>query len=305
LTSNVPIGLVALRGTVNDRNEFIITTVPASSASTTNDMIVFPQIADGSGYATELILLNPASTPVSGSLEFSFPAATDRGTGSTFSYQLLPGEAWTIRTLGARTDVQVGFASLIPTAGQAAPAGTAVLKQSFGTMLNFEAGVPAAHALRRGVIFGVNDTAHRSVLALANRGPGTASIQLQTYRTDGSVPVPPKTISLGPHQHLARFLDELIPELPDDFEGKVILESTSPIFVITLRTLVNVSGAFLMTAMPVMDLDQTLSSTVSYFPQLVDGGNFSTEYLLLNTDAATARLQFFNLDGQPLAVPLR
>jgi hypothetical protein len=305
LTSNVPIGLVALRGTLNQRNEFIITTVPLSAGSTTGDIRAFPQIADGSGYATELILLNPTTTTISGALEFSFAAATDRGTATRFSYEIPAGAAWKLRTAGLRPEVQVGFATLIPAAGQEVPVATAILKQSFGTNLNFEAGVPAAQAFTRGVMFGVNDPAHRSVLALVNRGATAATIRLTAYRTNGSIPVPARTISLASNQHLAGFLDEVIPDLPGDFEGKVILESTAPIFMITMRTLVNQSGAFLMTAMPLIDLDQSPLSAVSYFPQLVDGGNFSTEYLLINSDPATAHLQFFGLDGQPLAVPLR
>jgi hypothetical protein len=305
LTSNVPIGLVALRGTVNERDEFIITTVPASSGPTTTGGSVFPQIADGGGYVTELILLNPAATTIGGSLDFSFTAATDRGTAATFTYEIPAGGVWKLRTSGSRTDIQVGFAALTPAAGQTLPAAAAILRQSRGSNVEFEAGVPAARPLTRAAMFGVTDAAHRTVFALVNRSAETATVRLTTYRANGTTAVPTKTISLASNQHLARFLDEMIPELPNDFDGKVILESTSPVFVITLRTLVNASGSFLMTAMPVIDLNESSSAATSYFPQLVDGGRFSTEFLLLNTDASTARLQFFNLEGQPLPVPLR
>ena len=81
-----------------------------------------------------------------------------------------------------------------------------------------------------------------------------------------------------------------------------MLESTSPIYAITLRTLVNASGAFLMTTMPLVDPFQTGASQPAYFPQLVDGGSYTTEFLLLNQSTSAARLQFFNTEGQPLAV---
>ncbi len=306
LTSDASFGLVALRGTVNDRGEFIITTVPATSGPAGTGTTVFPQIADGSGYVTELLLLNPATSSVTGTLEFSFSVSTDRGNNTRFPYDIPSGGVWKIRTSGSRPDVQTGFASIVPSTGSVTPAATAVLKQSAGTNLNFEAGVPAARAVTRGLMFGVTDATHRSVLAIANRGAAAASVRLTAYRQNGTIAAT-RTVSLAPNEHLAQFLNEskLLPELPSGFDGAILLESTSPVYAITLRTLVNVSGAFLMTAMTVLDLDQPAPATTSYFPQLVDGGNFSTEFLLLNTSAATGRLQFFDLQGLPLTLQIR
>jgi hypothetical protein len=136
-----------------------------------------------------------------------------------------------------------------------------------------------------------------------NHGSNAVSLTLTAYGATGTEQAS-RVLSLQPNQHLPRFLDELIPELPGDYEGTVTISANSPIHAMTLRTLVNRSGAFLMTAMPIIDLEAPMSN-IGYFPQLVDGGNFSTEYLLLNADATNAHLRFFGLDGQPLAVPLR
>ena len=57
--------------------------------------------------------------------------------------------------------------------------------------------------------------------------------------------------------------------------------------------------------MPLVDLNQPSPSGTSYFPQLADGVNYTTEFLLLNATAASARLQFFNTAGQPLPVSVR
>ena len=304
LSSNVPIGILGLRGTLNELHEFIMTIVPVTSGSTTTEVTVFPQIADGSGYVTELILLNPTSTMISGTLQFSFSVATDRGTNTTFTYEIPPAGVWRLKTQGARSDVQTGFASLTPASGNVVPEATAVLKRSTGTNLNFEAGVPAARALTRGETFAIRNVTYRTAIAIANRGSST-DVHLTAYRSDGTAASPAKTISLASSGQRAAFLDELIPELPPDFEGTVMLDSTSPVYAITLRTLVNASGAFLMTTMPLIDPSQPASSQTTYFPQLVDGGNYTTEFLLLNGSAATARLQFFNTEGQPLAVSFR
>jgi len=278
--------------------------VPVTSGSAATDVTVFPQIADGSGYGTELILLNPASTAIRGTLQFSFAAATDRGTSSTFAYEIPASGVWRLKTQGARPDVQTGFASLTPASGNVVPEGTAILKRWTGTNLEFEAGVPAARALIRAEMFAIRNATYRPAIAVANRGAST-DVRLTPYRSDGTAVAPATTIAFASSSQRAAFIDELIPELPADFEGTVTLDSTSPVYAITLRTLVNASGAFLMTTMPLVDPTQAGISQTTYFPQLVDGGNYTTEFLLLNASASTARLQFFNSDGQPLAVSFR
>jgi hypothetical protein len=305
LTSNVPIAVLALRGTINQSNDFIMATVPVFSGATTTEPTVFPQIADGSGFVTELILLNPAATTISGTVEFSGSVATDRGTSTTFPYQIPAGGTWTLKTTGNRSDVLTGFASVTPAAGGVAPVATAIFKQFTGSNLNFEAGVPAARAFTRAAMFGVRDATHRTALAVVNRGTGTTTVQLTALRSDGTMAAPAKTISLASSGRSAAFLDELIPELPANFDGTVTLESASPFYAITLRTLVNTSGTFLVTTMPLVDLNQPAPLGTSYFPQLADGVNYTTEFLLLNPAPASARLQFFNTAGQPLPVSFR
>ena len=304
LTSNVPIALLALRGTFNQSNDFIMATVPVFSGSTSTEPAVVPQIADGSGYVTELILLNPAATPITGTVEFSASVATDRGTNTTFPYVIPPSGTWTLKTTGTRQDALTGFASITPAAGNVAPVATAIFKQFTGSNLNFEAGVPAVRAFTRAVMFGTRDATHRTALAIVNRGTSTASVQLTALRSDGTT-VAQKTISLASSGRSAAFLDELIPELPASFDGTVLVESATPVYAITLRTLVNTSGTFLVTTMPLVDLNQPSPSGTSYFPQLADGVNYTTEFLLLNATAASARLQFFNTAGQPLPVSVR
>jgi len=303
--TDVPIAVLALRGTVNQSNDFIMTTVPVFSGTTTTEPALFPQIADGAGYVTELILLNPAPNPITGTVEFSASVATDRGTNTTFPYLIPVGGTWTLKTTGTQPNVLTGFASVTPAAGNVAPVATAVLKQFTGSNLNFEAGVPAVRALTRAVMFGTRDATHRTALAIVNRGTSTANVQLTALRSDGTTAAAPKTISLASSGRTAAFLDELIPELPANFDGTVLVESGSPVYAITLRTLVNTSGTFLVTTMPLVDLNQPGPPGTSYFPQLADGVNYTTEFLLFDAAPGSAHLQFFNNAGQPLPVSLR
>ena len=70
-TSSVPISVVALRGFTNKRGDFLITTLPvAPLSSTSTDTIYFPHFADGDGWTTQVVLVNPTDSTISGNIEF-------------------------------------------------------------------------------------------------------------------------------------------------------------------------------------------------------------------------------------------
>lgn len=73
LSTLTPNSLVAagLRGRTNERDEFLITTLPAQSesAAPSTAELVFPHFADGGGYTTQFILM-PVSASNSGTLRF-------------------------------------------------------------------------------------------------------------------------------------------------------------------------------------------------------------------------------------------
>ena len=68
-----------------------------------------------------LILLNPAATPITGTVEFSASVATDRGTNTTFPYVIPPSGTWTLKTTGTRQDALTGFASIAENRSRSTP----------------------------------------------------------------------------------------------------------------------------------------------------------------------------------------
>ena len=103
-SSDVPVAAVALRGFTNDRGEFLLTTLPVSPlTAATGAVVYFPHFADGGGWTTQVILVNPTDDTISGTVEF-FEQGTagttaqplsmtiDPQTASTFSYTI-PGRS--------------------------------------------------------------------------------------------------------------------------------------------------------------------------------------------------------------------
>jgi len=70
ITTSDTIGVVGLRTRYNERNDFLITTVPAADEQATvpSTGIVFPHIADSGGYTTQFILYGATGTAITGNL---------------------------------------------------------------------------------------------------------------------------------------------------------------------------------------------------------------------------------------------
>ena len=60
ISSAAPFVALTVRSLINERNDFLLTTFPIADASRSAAVpLVFPQIADGGGFATQFILLSP------------------------------------------------------------------------------------------------------------------------------------------------------------------------------------------------------------------------------------------------------
>src|SRR5262249_20128580 len=72
-TASAPVAVVALRGRTNERSEFLITTLPvvdlSAAPATGGSGVVFPHYADGGGWTTQVVLVNPTDKALSGSLQ--------------------------------------------------------------------------------------------------------------------------------------------------------------------------------------------------------------------------------------------
>ena len=120
-TADLPVAVIALRGFVNERFEFLMTTLPvAPLAVPTTGTVYFPHFAAGGGWTTQVILVNPTHAPISGSVQFfgsgseteaAAPATltlADGRSGSTFSYAIPPRSATRLQTSNPSGPLEVG-----------------------------------------------------------------------------------------------------------------------------------------------------------------------------------------------------
>jgi len=311
ISCDQPVSVLALRLTQNQRSEALLTTTPLADLTRLPEdaPLYFPQFVDGGGYVTALVLLNAADTVETGKLSLFDDAGTALtvnqvgGTrGSVFDYAIQPGGVFVFQTDGFPADAKVGWAKLMPDRNTSSPVAAGVLSFSQSGIRVTETGIPAATPTTNAHIYIDQSGNHSTGLALSNPGTAAIDVTLEACRSDGSA-IPEGgegALSLNAEGHLARFISQFISRLPAGFTGILDISSTSPFVALTLRSLTNSRGDFLLATFPVADQTRPAPAPM-IFPQIADGGGYVTEFVLLTAaEPSSLILRFYGQDGLPL-----
>jgi subtilisin family serine protease len=311
--SDQPISVTALRLTVNQRGDLLLTSTPVVNQliSPGNSEIYFPQFVDGAGYATTLSLLNTSNAPETGTITISgddgsaLPVSADNGTrSSVFTYSIPSGGVYVLQTAGASADVVAGSVKVSPSSSTTTPAGAVILSYSSGGIRITESGVPAAIPTTHARIFIDQSLGHDTGLAIASPNASATPVTFQAFQADGSTIAGSAAapVKLNGNGHFARYVGQLISGLPAGFTGVLDISAPSPFVAVTLRSLKNERGEVLLTTFPIADFSHPAPAPI-VFPQVVSGGGYTTQFILLSCGAASgATLKFFDEKGVPLPI---
>ncbi|HEY2382022.1 MAG TPA: NHL repeat-containing protein [Terriglobia bacterium] len=324
-TSDVPVGAIAIRGLLNERGEFLMSALPVidTSAATPMKTIVVPHFANGGGWTTQILLVNPGEGPLSGLVEFHDDAGNltgvtiDGQSDNSFTYTIPPHSSRKLVPDGSGAAAVTGSVRVVPADGAAAP--VPLINFSYrpgGTLTVTQASVPsvAGTALRVYVESDGTDgrpNSTQSAIAIANDGASENRVTLELTNLDGSkTGLPPDaSVALPAFAHAARFLPEVFPGLPNPFKGVLRVSTPSQdVSVIGLRTRYNERGEFLITTTPPVSETAAARTEPLLVPHLPDGGGFATELILFSADpgqAVSGSIGLFQQSGEPFAVPLR
>ena len=333
-TSSLPIAVIALRGFTNRDGDFLMTTLPVAPLATpltpfTTDTantgtVYFPHFADGSGWATQVILVNPTDDTIAGTVRFldqgsattgAAPAVLtldDDRTGSSFDYSIPPNGSYRIVTSNPSGGVSVGSVRAIPDNGHRAPSGLVIFSFTSAGKTVLEAGVPA---LAAGSAFRVYVESSgtpeqigsiRTGLAITNAADTANTVTLEVTNLDGTLAAPPGTLTIPPSGQVSRFIDEFFDSLPPHFSGVLRVTSTAEVAIVGLRLRYNNRGELKMTTTP--PSDETGPSTMAdrFFPHIVDSAGWSTQFILFSGTAGQASsgtLSFIDTAGAPWDLP--
>jgi hypothetical protein len=334
--SSVPIAAIVLRGFTNERSEFLMTTLPVAdlNGALQNQPILFPQYADGGGWTTQIILVNPTEFTMNGTMKFSgqiSSASTSDASGTSvqgvFNYSIPPHTSRRFQSGGAGDAPNSGSIQVTPTNNSGVPpdvsitpSGVAIFSYKKSNITITEAGVPPVNASTAFRIYaeasgdfnGAKSGSVQSGVAIANPSqffPVTVSFEL--FRLDGVSTGLGGSLDLVANGQKAIFLTQIpgLANLQLPFKGllRVSVPQAPGISLIGLRGRFNERGDLLIATTPPV-ADNSSTPTQSIFPHLADGGGYSTQFILINTDSQTSRsvvLSLFAPSGNPLPLTLR
>ncbi len=327
-TSTVPISMVALRTFTNERSDFLMSTLPVvdTSLPASSGTQYIPHFADGAGLTTHILLVNPSDTAMTGDVQF-FSQGSESAAGaptpvsiagvvnSTHAYSVAARSSVRLSTAGTATALTQGSVRVNPTGGGVSPVPLVVFTYKPGAFTLSEAGVGAVQASAFRLYVEASGTAGtagniETGFAIANTSATSGTVTLELTNMDGTTTgLPAATTRTIPGSgQIVGFLTSFFTGLPNPFRGILrISTSTSGISVVGIRSRYNENTSYLMTTTPPTNEAATTSSAELLFPHIVNGGGFTTEFIVFSGiagQASTGNLRFVQNNGTALTLTL-
>ena len=304
-TSSKPVSVVAVRGAYNERSEFLMTTLPVVDLNSVGSTAVFPYFADGAGWTTTILLVNPTSNAISGLLQFADKSGNPI---SSLNYSIPANGARRLGTSGTSSSVSSGSISVVPAQNNAAPAGSLVF--SYGKLNTpvTQAGVPATPSGNAFRVYVEASDGVQSGIAITNTSLNTATVHLELINSSGA-PIATTNLTIPAHAQITGFLNELagFQTLSLPIQGLLRITSAVSVGVVGLRKRTNERNELLITTTPpVAENASSLPELV--FPHFADGGGFTTQFIMFGAGSSTAvhgSLRFFSRTGQAMQLQLK
>ena len=318
--SSVAVSAIALRTWSNPRGESVITTLPVLNLNTAVDSepTGVPHFAAGSGWTTDVILVNTDRFAMNGIIEFVDPSGqpiavnVDGVSSANFEYSI-PAEASQKFTASASTSVLTGSVRVKPPYGMQAPVALSIFSLMRDGVVVAAAGLPESEKGTRFRLYaeiqgnlgspGSTETA----VAVANMSANPTTVTVEVNSLDGRSDTRTGTLIVPANGQAALHLRDIpgLESLESPFEGLARVSSSAPISVTALRVRFNERGDYLIVATPPIR-ESYLYYWPRYFPYIVGGTN-TTQLIFLSDYPGTSysgELHLYSQSGERLDVSL-
>jgi hypothetical protein len=323
--------VIALRGFTNERSEFLITTLPVTSlASPLEQTTVLPQLADGGGWSTQIVLVNPTDNTMTGTIAFfgqgnastaaeAMELTVDGQTASTFTYSIPARSSWVGKTAGVSSTIRVGSAHVTTSGTDGVPSGVAIFSFKRAAVVVTESGVPAISpgstfrlfAESSGNFDAQETGSLQTGLAIANLSDNPTAVSVVLTTLTGSPLAGPASVMVPGNGQVAMFLNQVpgFSALPPRFQGvvRILTTSANAISVVGLRGRYNERRDFLLATTPAIN-ENLVNGDQTLFPYIAEGGGYTTQFILLSPSGGSSSsgwLRFYSQTGAPLNLSLR
>jgi len=268
---------------------------------------VFPHFADGGGWTTQIVLVNPTDSAMIGSVQFRDQAgqAAMVSIGSPvrefFEYTIAAGSSQKLQTSGSSASALAGSVPVVPAANGFAPSGVAIFSfQNAGTTV-----AEASGNFAQGAVGSI-----QTGFAVSNLSGSVATVTVELSTLNGSSTGLVGTLTIPANGQSAIFLNQIsgLGALAIPFQGVLRVSSAASISVVALRGRYNERRDFLITTLPPVNETAPASSSALYFPHIADSGGYTTQFILFSGRAGQASsggLTFFRQSGSYWTLSLR
>jgi hypothetical protein len=299
----------------NERSELLLTTLPVGRLSVNlAGTSTIPHYADGAGWTTELILVNPANQILSGTVQLLNPAGQPvsfslnaQPPSSVVEYRIAPRSSQRFAMPGTGSVLRTGSARLVPRELETAPDGIAIFRLRTGGVTITEAGIPAVPGALAIRSIAERSTTVRTGVAVANVSGSAVQVRIELRNADGSASGFSGSINVPAGGHFAAFLEDIagLEQLSPLFKGMMRINADTPVAGSVFRGRVNERGDFLIAGIPAVDETADIPSSELLFPHLATGGSYDLQMTLFAGRAgrnSTGTVYFFNQAGEPLPI---
>ncbi len=181
--STDPVFVTALRGLTNERSDFILSTLPVVDSSVVMSTLVIPHLADGGGWTTHVVLINPSTDTMRGSLQF-----VDQQTHAvtnTVNYTIPPQSYFRFQTAGTASSTQSGFVRIIPANNGTTPAAFGIFSFRQNGVTVSEAALTAVPGSTAYRVYAENGSAIQTGIAIANLSSDPITVNLEATTLTG------------------------------------------------------------------------------------------------------------------------
>ncbi len=323
LNATGPVGIIALRSFINERNDFLVTTLPVIDLSQplSTDPTFLAHFAAEGGWRTNIFLVNYSGVTATGTLDFTDPSGNPVTvpfigfSASSVEYTLAAKSSLTVTLSGSQiaTTTKIGVVKINPTGGSATPTAIAVFGYRRNGITVSEAGLVAARGSRFRTYVEASGTpgaagSIQSSIAIGNASASSAaSVDLELTRLDGTSTGLKTTVTVPAAGQISRFLNELFPTVPASFQGVMRLTTSGQVTLIGFRNRINDRNDYLFTTVPAVDETAPASTADVIFPHVPDSAGYTTQFVVFGAagSASSGTLRSFNQAGLPLALPFQ
>jgi spore coat protein H len=310
--SSLPVAVVALRGFTNERSSFLITTLPVIDlGDSAVPPSILPHFADGGGWMTEIVLVNPSDNTLTGTVQFwgQGTAAVAASIGNSSPYFIPPRSSFRLTTSGTGPLVRSGSVRLIATGGL--PVALAVFSFKTDGVTITQTGVLAigsASAFRMYVE--TSGDSIQSGIAIANPSPTSAPVTLELTTLSGNSTGLSGTVTVPANGQTSMFLNQIpgMQQVPREFQGILRVSASGPISVLALRGHYNERGDLLITTTSPVAETAAPAAGERFFAHLVDSGGYTTQFILYSAypeQSVSGAVRYFGQGGEPLNLRLQ